>query len=330
MKTSLTRKSKAAIVIAPLSLLGLAACLPALRPVPQAAADTHSARITSPTVTTEPPVGRKFTGTSPPLDATLGDTWVNPKDGAELVYVPAGPFKMGEADNPNNPLRTVQLDAFWVYKNLVTGTQYAKYCQATGSRIGYPGPCTEAHITRTLSDYTTDNYPIGLISWKNATAYARWAGGSLPTEAEWEKAARGTDARLYPWGNTFDKRNLYQGDPKAYHPHSTTTVGNFPRGASWCGALDMVGNSLQWCADWYDEKYPKRAPKTNPTGQAFGKERVVRGHQWWIGMRSIGDSWAPDELRCFSRWGYEPGTSDGWEVGFRCVLRFPHSSNPKR
>jgi formylglycine-generating enzyme required for sulfatase activity len=188
-------------------------------------------------------------------------------DGAEMVYVPAGPFLRGDADQSDNPRRTVTLDAFWMYKTPVTVAQYRNFCQVTGRAM----PTAPSWGWK-------EDHPLVNVNWEEAAAYCGWAESQLPTEAQWEKAARGTDGRTYPWGNGWDHEMLWSsaGEKRT----STAPVGSFPAGASPYGCLDMAGNVWQWCADWYDANYIKNASATNPTGPATGQYRVLRGGSW--------------------------------------------------
>ncbi len=195
---------------------------------------------------------------------------VNPKDEAEMVLVGAGDFTMGSTDSSYllsdaRPQRKVTLSSYWIYKYEVTVTQYRKFCTDT-SRL-MPDPPSWGWI---------DSHPMVNVTWADAAAYCAWAGGRLPSEAEWEKAARGTDARLYPWGNVWDST-------KCANPSNSTTtmpVGSYPSGISPYGCMDMTGNAYEWCADWYDSAYYATAPATNPTGPASGDSRILRGGSW--------------------------------------------------
>lgn len=192
---------------------------------------------------------------------------VNSKDGSVLIAIPAGKFIMGavdafDASANEKPSHSVYLDAYRIGKYEVTVAQYRKFCRATGRKM--PDPPNIGW---------NDSCPIVGVTWFEAQAYCKWAGGRLPTEAEWEKAARGTDARLYPWGNAWDKT---RGDNPA-GDWALRPVGSHPAGASPYGCMDMGGNVADWCSDWYGETYYQIAPPRNPRGPSTGKARVLRG-----------------------------------------------------
>ena len=230
---------------------------------------------------------------------------INPKDGAEMVYVPAGQFTMGDNDMNKSlhdcPQHKVYLDAFWIYKNLASVAQYRKFCKATGRKM--PDP----------PDWGwKDDHPIVNVTKDDAKAYCDWAGASLPIEAQWEKAARGTDGRKYPWGNQWDPGKLQCSKKDLGDAGSTAPVGSYPGGASPYGCLDMAGNVWQWCADWYDESYYAKSPARNPTGPATGADRVMRGGSWIIDFVR--------NFRCADRVRNLPDVRIGL-IGFRCVVR---------
>ena len=248
----------------------------------------------------------------------------NPHDGAELVLVPAGEFIMGSNgfSEDNSPKRVVTLDGFYIYRYPVTVGQYRSYCEETA----YPMPY--AYWRREEME------PIVGVTWQEASAYCEWAGTRLPTEAQWEKAARGPDGRAFPWGDQFDQRSNHRLIPK--NAGKTAPVGSYPSGASPYGIMDMAGNVQQWCLDLYDEAYYKSAPYENPPGPAasvgrratkagivqklFNKnmpqsthgteQRVVRGSSW----KDHHESFA----YAFRRETFAPGIRLPW-VGFRCV-----------
>jgi len=238
---------------------------------------------------------------SPPAEPQAGDVWVNRQDGAEMVYVPAGEFLMGskegEGASEEHPQHKVYLDGYWIYKTEVTVAQYRKFCQATGRQM----------------PREPDTHPVVNVNWDDATAYAQWAGAALPTEAQWEKAARGTDGRQYPWGNDWDAKKCYN-SVGGNAPWEPKPVGSYPDGASPYGTLDMAGNALEWCADWYDSKYYQSSPLRNPTGPATGTARLQRGGSWYFDT--------PDFFRAAYRvTGLPTASFESW--GFRCAFGSP-------
>ena len=220
--------------------------------------------------------------------------------GLEWVMVPAGEFTMGgNAYSHERPIHQVHLSEYQIARHPVTNAQYELFVKAKS----YVVP---KHWKNRKIPPGKENHPVVYVSWEDVRAFCAWAGVCLPTEAEWEKAARGTDGRKYPWGNEPPTRELcnfngYVGD--------TTPVGRYPKGASPYGALDMAGNVWEWVNDWYDEKYYSVSPAKNPQGPATGLFRVLRGGSWDNNV---------DVVRSAYRDGSNP---DGWifNFGFRCV-----------
>jgi TolB protein len=265
-----------------------------------------------------------------------GDTLTRPADGMTMVYVPGGTFPMGstaaEVDAAISqckqtrtvcqrafyeyelPQHDVSLESFWLDRTELTNAQYRRCVEAGACQA--PVGCNLGRLT--YGDQTKVDHPVTCVTWREAQMYCEWAGGRLPTEAEWEYAARGPEGLLYPWGNTFDGTRLNSCDVNCTNPWADGTlddgyaesapVGSYPNGASWCGALDMAGNVWEWVADWMGT-YPA-AVQTMPTGPTTGTEKVLRGSSWVYDQ---------ERFRTPARDSIKPGQRDS-PIGFRCAL----------
>jgi formylglycine-generating enzyme required for sulfatase activity len=214
-----------------------------------------------------------------------------------MVYVPAGEFLMGATDadskaaDDEKPQHTVYLDSFWIDRTEVTNAQFVRFLNAMGEHEGTceghqcvemkEGEDADSHILQRSGRYEVEagfgEHPVIEVTWYGAQAYCQWAGVRLPTEAEWEKAARGADGRRYAWGNSApDCSKAQYGDCAG----ATVPVGSKPEGASPYGVQDMAGNVWEWVSDWYDLAYYRSSPAQNPLGSTSGEEKVFRGGSW--------------------------------------------------
>ncbi|MBI3245825.1 MAG: formylglycine-generating enzyme family protein [Deltaproteobacteria bacterium] len=206
----------------------------------------------------------------------------NVRDGSLLAHIPAGEFSMGsEAGYPvERPVHNVFVHAFLLGVYPVTNAQYARFIQETNHRVPYldDGRVQLDNWDRATREHPPGraHHPVVLVSWHDARSYCDWAGGRLPTEAEWEYAARGGLAgKLYPWGDTIDP-TLANYDNR----EGTTPVGSYP--ANGYGVHDMAGNVWEWVADWYDPHYYQHSPVQNPTGPEHGATKVLRSGAWLL------------------------------------------------
>jgi len=224
-----------------------------------------------------------------------------------MVFVAAGEFWMGcndrvdqECQEDEKPFHKVYLDAYYIDKFEVTQGEYSECVRAGKRKSG----CQD---NSKYDGFTGERQPVVGVTWDQAKSYCEWAGKHLPTEAQWEKAARGTDGRKYPWGNQTISCSLanYSDCKKG----KTVEVGGYASGASPYGALDMMGNVWEWVADWYDKEYYSSSPERNPTGASSGTYRVLRGGSWFSNARFA---------RASYRYFYGPTYQYGG-IGFRCV-----------
>jgi formylglycine-generating enzyme required for sulfatase activity len=220
-----------------------------------------------------------------------------------MVTVPAGWFVMGQDEGPrsNRPQHSVYLDTFAIDRTEVTNTAFAKFITGTSYQAaGWNEKLLEAHT----------NEPVVGVLWHEADAYCRWAGKRLPTEAEWEKAARGADGRRYPWGDAWDSTcaNTAENNHAGVLP-----VGSFPAGASPYGALDMAGNAAEWVNDYFDFNYYTYAPNHNPLGPSAVMDHGLRGGSWASPYQQV---------QTFFR-DSSHSVRPNPPVGFRCALIWP-------
>ena len=327
-----------------LSLLVAAGCTPAtptqVIPATTAAPVVVAATPAVRRVTPQPPTPKTPTATAAQgtphatltSTPTLGpDQQVSPVDGAQLVHLAEGFFWMGstEADlltEPDElPQRRVRLEEFWIDQTEVTNGQYAR-CVAAGACAAPPEELEPGDALPYYGSPDFRTYPVANVSWEEAAAYCAWAGRRLPTEAEWERAARGRDARTHPWGwfgFVMDDR-LNFCDRECPYPWAdvslsdgfarTAPVGSYPKGASPSGAYDMAGNVWEWVSDWYDAAAYSTEADKQPRGPVQGRYKVVRGGSWLDS--SLGDRLS--FFRAANRHWQLPDARRSY-IGFRCA-----------
>jgi formylglycine-generating enzyme required for sulfatase activity/tRNA A-37 threonylcarbamoyl transferase component Bud32 len=285
-------------------------------PIAQSIEDSPN-KPTEPILTQPTKSSNRLTPTPTIHQLGIGSTMVSSKDNMVEVYVPAGEFTMGSAngDEDELPIHTVYLDEFWIDQTEVTNAMFATFLneldnQIEGEKGWLDALDIDAYIIQRGGNWQPINYdfsdhPVVEVSWYGARAYCEWAGRRLPTESEWEKAAKGSDNLIYPWGSEINCSFAQFGgcDEK------TVPVGSFPNGVSPFGVLDMAGNVWEWVADWYAADFYSSSPLENPAGPVSGKYRVLRGGSW------LNDDY---HARTTYRTKLRP-TDSGNSIGFRCA-----------
>jgi formylglycine-generating enzyme len=188
------------------------------------------------------------------------------------ILIPGGEFRMGDSQGKDRPVHTVQIDSFYIDKYELTNAEYRVYLQQTGK----PEP-----KYWNSTKFNGDDQPVVGVAWEEAMGYCRWTGKRLPTEAEWELAARGRDGTLFPWG---DVQSIVATNTRESKEGRPLPVGSFATGKSNYGLYDMSGNVWEWCYDWYEKDYYADSPYGNPRGPDSGKEKVIRGGGWNISI----------------------------------------------
>ena len=281
--------------------------------------DRHAGRLLTILVLLALPACRPgvSTGEEPKTgEFSLGDRRTRSVDGMVMVYVPGGEFEMGSTDSPlEQPVHPVAVDAFWIDRAEVSNRQYQGCVEA--------GMCPEPRCWAggdsiwEDSNFNGAEHPVLCVNWLEAKGYCEWVGARLPTEAEWEYAARGPEGRQYTWGDRLEGRVANFCDvncPKNYADSAfddgyayTAPAGSYPDGASWCGAEDLSGNVWEWVSDWMG-KYPAER-QVNPKGPPSGIQHVIRGGAW-------------DTMQVDMRSAARKGAREYFELsylGFRCA-----------
>jgi len=308
----------ASTMTAPVTSTTDATSTPAATTTLPAATTTEGITTTTRATTTTIEVVTTTTVAPFPPGHTAGEELIRENDGVTMVWVPGGTFTMGSDDSdpwahPSEfPAHEVILSGFWIDRTEVTNAAYLQ-CVAAGG-------CREGRYSNNPS-YNGADYPVVGVSWDDAAAYCTWAGAALPTEAEWEHAARGPDVLIYPWGDAIDpaRANLcdvnceesWAGPTSNDGYAETAPVGAYPNGAGWSGTLDQAGNVWEWVHDWYADY--TGAPLTDPFGPDDGRFKVIRGGCF---------ANAPDGVRGAYRLenggSISPGTRHP-NIGFRCA-----------
>jgi formylglycine-generating enzyme required for sulfatase activity len=234
------------------------------------------------------------------------------KDVAPMVLVPAGEFTMGSNGGRDHekPEHRVYLDAYYMDVYEVTIGQYEQFLEETSFD---PPP-----MWTTMAQPSYENRPVVNIDWKDANNYCKWAGKRLPTEAEWEKAARGTDGRIYPWGNDPpNPQRANYGKAKWNNHDALVPVGQLQDGRSPYGIYDLAGNVWEWVSDWYDPNYYATSPSKNPQGPESGKYKVLRGGSWDLAAEDLRSS--RRDLNVPSTPEYDSPAYRNFNSGFRCA-----------
>lgn len=269
-------------------------------------------------------IGAAWVQSAPPAaPATVNDGH------GDFVYVPAGPFRMGDnfgdGESRERPVHTVELDAYYIAKLEMSNGEWRKFRDDPGyedTRFWPNGRVVPKNQIPYWTDARnhgggtpdSDNYPVLGVNWDSAVAYCAWLSAKtgkhyrLPTEAEWEKAARGTEQRRYPWGNTIDHEHASYTSDRTFE--TAVAVGSFGNGASPYGALDMAGNVMEWCSDWYGRGYYSVSPRKNPKGPEKGAYRVLRGGSFFVDAL---------DLRTYARSAAWPSLQSYRMIGFRAV-----------
>lgn len=268
------------------------------------ATSTPAPPVSSPTSAavqaTAPAATRAATPTESPPTATVASPQA--PSGGEMIAIPGATFRMGsdDGDPDERPAHEVTVASFKIDRFEVTNALFEAFAGATGYQTGNEKN-GKPQTWRSHATAETANNPVVMVSWSDAAAYCQWAGKRLPTEAEWEFAARGTDGRTYPWGNEYDPSKF---NGKASGIRGTVHVGSYPAGASASGADDMAGNVWEWTADWY-QAYPGGAASS-----FFGEKfRVTRGGGWFDEGKQV---------RAANRSSADPAAAND-DLGFRCA-----------
>lgn len=245
-----------------------------------------------------------------PTPVPVPERLVAGKDGAPMALVPAGEFVMGTDSPGEDPPHRVFLEAYYMDRFEVTNARYLKFVEGARHRTPqhYIDPLYDLWIGANMPPAVADR-PVVNVDWYDAAAYCKWAGKRLPTEAEWEKAARGTDGRIYPWGNEPPTAARLNFEQKWAGSETLRPVGSFGAGSSPYGVHDLAGNVAEWVSDWYDAGYYRVAPERDPRGPAAGSAKILRGGSWTNHAATV---------RATARHADDPEGRNG-DIGFRCA-----------